>query len=68
MYPVKDDAVPPPPPHPPRTPPKHRIPLKQLWPALPEGARQKILQLLGRVIVRHLHQPWPRREVGYDRD
>jgi len=55
-------------PPPPRMPRGHRLPLKQLWNALPEENRHRILQTLSGVIRQHLRPPPERQEVDHDRD
>ena len=43
-----------------------RLPLSQLWKALPERTRQRTLQTLSEVILRHLQMP-ERQEVPDER-
>jgi hypothetical protein len=44
-----------------------RVPLRQLWPMLPQEARRKTLRLLSGLIVRHLREPTADEEVKHDR-
>lgn len=49
-----------------RPPPRRtRLPLKELWPALPETTRQKTVQTLARIVARLAFPPC-RKEVTHE--
>lgn len=53
---------------PPAPPPTgQRLPLKQLWTALPSLNRQQILSILGRMVIRRALRLPPEQEVDHDR-